>query len=422
MESGCELDGNIGHQASEEKSNLLVNNSKPGHIVITFMRKQQSLFSENETTLCCYSMRNCLQLINNPGSEIGEYNCIVDSNFLVTRIEKDGTKYLGISDEGDVFIYTLDNSSDIFVHGPDLLYGMNDHDLILCCLTVFHNQGATYLWYRDGEMIMEGKNLCLIKVSSPGIYSVEVVVVKNVYKYGTPCSVTDSFSVPLSTRTSAEHVSMPTLKSGHSSGTETTIGPSKYVDDMSVEQKCVTSVLISKVNIEEQIIVEKNDKNGTNCSVTDSFSVPLSTRTSAEHVSMPTLKSGHSSGTETTIGPSKYVDDMSVEQKCVTSVPISKVNIEEQIVVEKNDKNGTPCSVTDSFSVPLSTRTSAEHVSMPTLKSGHSSGTETTIGPSKYCDDMSVEQKCVTSVPISKVNIEEQIVVEKMIRMVHIVL
>ena len=50
VESGCELDVNIGHQASEEKSNLLVNNSKPGHIVITFMWKQQSLFSENETT------------------------------------------------------------------------------------------------------------------------------------------------------------------------------------------------------------------------------------------------------------------------------------------------------------------------------------------------------------------------------------
>ena len=46
---------------------------------------------------------------------------------------------------------------------------------------------------------------------------------------------------------------------------------------------------------------------------------------------MPTLKSGHSSGTETTIGPSKYFDDMSVEQKCVPNIPLSKVNIGEQI-------------------------------------------------------------------------------------------
>ena len=149
--------------------------------------------SYSEVTLRCLS--NSLQqcywdkarfdpLIQEEGLE---NFCPLERGFTVTSIRKGDNCYIGIvftpcesseeSCSSSFFSYQDNKLDDIIVHHPTEIWGYDDNRLILGVVTkFFDNPDVQYIWYKNGNIVKEGSNLCCIHVNEDGVYEKRVKV------------------------------------------------------------------------------------------------------------------------------------------------------------------------------------------------------------------------------------------------------
>lgn len=182
---------------------LQVNNAIPGIIQLTFKRKVIARYSNEQSSISCCSMKKCYDLSAYHETPYDEYNCLLDE-FVVTKIEKNDKIYLTELDDMSLQInmYTFTQSSDIILYGPDEIFGINDGDLMLGLITELHNKGILYRWFKDGDVILEGLNTSVFKVSTPGEYSVGIYFNGQMYMYGKQCIVSERSTTELTEKLS----------------------------------------------------------------------------------------------------------------------------------------------------------------------------------------------------------------------------
>ena len=149
--------------------------------------------SYSEVTLRCLS--NSLQqcywdkaLFDPLIQEEGFENfCPLERGFTVTSIRKGDNCYIErvftsceSSEEScsQFFFPCQDNKlDDLIVHHPTEIWGYDDNRLILGVVTkFFDNPDVLYIWYKNGNILKEGSNLCCIHINEDGVYNVQVKV------------------------------------------------------------------------------------------------------------------------------------------------------------------------------------------------------------------------------------------------------
>ena len=149
--------------------------------------------SYSEVTLRCLS--NSLQqcywdkaLFDPLIQEEGFENfCPLERGFTVTSIRKGDNCYIErvftpceSSEEScsQFFFPCPDNKlDDLIVHHPTEIWGYDDNRLILGVVTkFFDNPDVQYIWYKNGNIVKEGSNLCCIHINEDGVYKVQVKV------------------------------------------------------------------------------------------------------------------------------------------------------------------------------------------------------------------------------------------------------
>ena len=66
----------------------------------------------------------------------------------------------------------------LIVHGPDAAVGIDsDNFLVLACFSLYHcTLEVEYAWYKDGELLKQGRKSCILFVTEPGSYHCTVKV------------------------------------------------------------------------------------------------------------------------------------------------------------------------------------------------------------------------------------------------------
>ena len=135
---------------------------------LTLHQTKTSKYSGEMSRLSSTSWANCLELLDvneeeNPlkhGFQLGDIyvgdRCYLKTEFVGKK------KHLKF----ESFNYTDKNDIPIIVHGPEQVHGYHENSFM--CGAVASVLGCNWVWYKNGVLLDEGIDLCIIKVKESG--------------------------------------------------------------------------------------------------------------------------------------------------------------------------------------------------------------------------------------------------------------
>lgn len=139
-------------------------------ITVQYTMSKESRYSKQMSYITFDTREKCKESLALSDAEVRDMDMSIfyptDHGFCISRIEKGSTCF-------DNTTAGEDHQNNGILFGPNVLYGYEDHSLILGCVANFSGTSSTYTWYRNGKELPNKTQI--VYVEKEGVYFCEVI-------------------------------------------------------------------------------------------------------------------------------------------------------------------------------------------------------------------------------------------------------